>query len=81
LEGRGKWISEFKASLLYRANSKTAKSCTEKPCWKGGKGGKEGEGREGGREGGREEGRKEGRKEGTLLRQYLTGLQLCRFGS
>ena len=35
LEGRGRWISEFKASLVYRVSSRTArateKACLEKP--------------------------------------------------
>jgi hypothetical protein len=33
LGGRGRWISEFEASLVYRVNSRTAsQSYTEKPC-------------------------------------------------
>jgi hypothetical protein len=31
LGGRGRWISEFKASLVYKVSSKTARA-TEKPC-------------------------------------------------
>ena len=30
--GRGRWIPEFKASLVYRANSRTARA--KKPCLK-----------------------------------------------
>jgi hypothetical protein len=33
LGGRSKWISEFKASLVYRVNSRTARAM-EKPCLK-----------------------------------------------
>jgi hypothetical protein len=29
--GRGRWISEFKARLVYRVSSRTARA-TEKPC-------------------------------------------------
>jgi hypothetical protein len=32
LEGRGRWISEFEASLIYRVSSRTARTNTEKPC-------------------------------------------------
>jgi hypothetical protein len=33
LKGRGRWISEFKASLVYRVSSRTTKATyTEKPC-------------------------------------------------
>jgi hypothetical protein len=32
LGGRGRQISEFKASLVYRVSSRTAKGYTEKPC-------------------------------------------------
>jgi hypothetical protein len=31
LEGRGRWISEFKAILVYKVSSRTARA-TEKPC-------------------------------------------------
>jgi hypothetical protein len=31
LGGRGRWISEFEASLVYRMSSRTAKPCLEKP--------------------------------------------------
>jgi hypothetical protein len=30
--GRGRWISEFKSSLVYRVSSRTAEDYTEKPC-------------------------------------------------
>jgi hypothetical protein len=33
LGGRGRWISEFKANLVYRVSSRTARATyTEKPC-------------------------------------------------
>jgi hypothetical protein len=32
LGGRGRQISEFEASLVYRVSSKTARATTEKPC-------------------------------------------------
>jgi hypothetical protein len=32
LGGRGRWISEFKASLVYKVSSRTARAITEKPC-------------------------------------------------
>jgi hypothetical protein len=31
LGGRGRWISEFEASLVYKVSSRTARA-TEKPC-------------------------------------------------
>jgi hypothetical protein len=34
LGGRGRRISEFKASLVYRETSRTAEGYTEKPCLK-----------------------------------------------
>jgi hypothetical protein len=34
LGGRGRQISEFKASLVYRVSSKDSQSYTEKPCLK-----------------------------------------------
>jgi hypothetical protein len=34
LGGRGRWISEFEASLVYRVSSRTARGYTEKPCFK-----------------------------------------------
>jgi hypothetical protein len=33
LGGRGRWISEFQASLVYRVSSRTARA-TQKPCLK-----------------------------------------------
>jgi hypothetical protein len=30
--GRGRRISEFEASLVYKVSSRTAKAITEKPC-------------------------------------------------
>jgi hypothetical protein len=30
--GRGRWISEFEVSLVYRVSSRTARATTEKPC-------------------------------------------------
>ena len=33
LMGRGRWVSEFKASLVYRVSSRTARAI-EKPCLK-----------------------------------------------
>jgi hypothetical protein len=32
LGGRGRWISEFEASLVYRVSSRTSQGGTEKPC-------------------------------------------------
>jgi hypothetical protein len=32
LGGRGRWISEFEASLGYRVNSRTARAIQRKPC-------------------------------------------------
>jgi hypothetical protein len=32
--GRGRWISEFKASLIYKVNSRTARATQSKPCLK-----------------------------------------------
>ena len=32
LGGKGKQISEFKASLVYRVRCRTTKATTEKPC-------------------------------------------------
>jgi hypothetical protein len=32
LGGRGRQISEFEASLVYRVSSRTAEGNTEKPC-------------------------------------------------
>jgi hypothetical protein len=32
LGGRGRWVSEFKASLIYRESSRTCQRYTEKPC-------------------------------------------------
>jgi hypothetical protein len=32
LEGRGRQISEFEASLVYRVSSRTSQGYTEKPC-------------------------------------------------
>jgi hypothetical protein len=32
LEGRGRQISEFEASLVYKVSSRTAQGYTEKPC-------------------------------------------------
>jgi hypothetical protein len=32
LGGRGRWISEFKASLVYRVSSRISQYYTEKPC-------------------------------------------------
>jgi hypothetical protein len=34
LGGRGRWISEFKASLVYRVSSRTARATQRKPVWK-----------------------------------------------
>ena len=30
--GKDRWISEFEASLVYRASSRTGSKATEKPC-------------------------------------------------
>jgi hypothetical protein len=30
--GRGRWISEFEASLVYRVSSRISQDYTEKPC-------------------------------------------------
>jgi hypothetical protein len=32
LGGRGRWIFEFKASLVYRVSSRTARATQSKPC-------------------------------------------------
>jgi hypothetical protein len=69
LGGRGKQISEFEASLVYRVSSRTARATQRNPVLENQKtttkkGNKEWkEGREGGKKGGREGGRKEGKKE------------------
>jgi hypothetical protein len=34
LEGRGRWISEFEASLVYRVSSRTAKTAQRNPVSK-----------------------------------------------
>jgi hypothetical protein len=34
LEGRGRWISEFKASLVYRVSSRTARATQRNPVSK-----------------------------------------------
>jgi hypothetical protein len=34
LGGRGRWISEFKASLVYRVSSKTARAAQRNPVSK-----------------------------------------------
>jgi hypothetical protein len=34
LEGRGRWISEFKASLIYRESSRTARAIQRNPVSK-----------------------------------------------
>jgi hypothetical protein len=34
LGGRGRWISEFKASLVYRVEFQGSQGYTEKPCLK-----------------------------------------------
>jgi hypothetical protein len=34
LGGRGRWISEFKASLVYRVSSRTSKAIHRNPVWK-----------------------------------------------
>jgi len=56
--GRQRWISEFKASLIYRVSSRTSRTTQRIPVRV-----REGE-REGGREGGRKGGRKGGREGG-----------------
>jgi hypothetical protein len=63
LGGRGRRISEFEDSLVYRVSSRIARAIQRNPV-SGGKGkkGRKEEGRKGGREGGREGG-KEGGKE------------------
>jgi hypothetical protein len=40
LGGRGRWISEFEASLVYRVSSRTARATQRNPFW-----GERGEGR------------------------------------
>jgi hypothetical protein len=37
LGGRGRWISEFEASLVYRVSSRTARATQRNPVLKGGK--------------------------------------------
>jgi hypothetical protein len=34
LGGRGRWISEFKASLVYRVSSRTARATQKNPVYK-----------------------------------------------
>jgi hypothetical protein len=34
LSGRGRWISEFQASLVYRVSSRTARAIQRNPVWK-----------------------------------------------
>jgi hypothetical protein len=34
LGGRGRWISEFEASLVYRVSSRTDRATQRKPCLK-----------------------------------------------
>jgi hypothetical protein len=34
LGGRGRWISEFKASLVYRVSSRTARASQRNPAFK-----------------------------------------------
>jgi Sec-independent protein translocase protein TatA len=34
LGGRGRWISEFKASLVYKSEFQDSQGYTEKPCLK-----------------------------------------------
>jgi hypothetical protein len=34
LRGRGGWISEFEASLVYRVSSRTARATQRNPVWK-----------------------------------------------
>jgi hypothetical protein len=34
LGGRGRWISEFKASLVYKVSSRTARATQRNPVWK-----------------------------------------------
>jgi hypothetical protein len=55
LGGRGRWISKFEASLVYRVSSRTARAI-EKPCLGGKKK--------------RKEGRKEERKKEAGLRLF-----------
>ena len=33
LGGRGRWISEFEASLVYRVSSRTARAIQRNPVW------------------------------------------------
>jgi hypothetical protein len=34
LGGRGRWIFEFEASLVYRVSSRTARTTQRNPVWK-----------------------------------------------
>jgi hypothetical protein len=34
LGGRGRWISEFEASLVYRVSSRAARATQRNPVWK-----------------------------------------------
>jgi hypothetical protein len=34
LGGRGRWISEFEASLVYKVSSRTARATQRNPVWK-----------------------------------------------
>jgi hypothetical protein len=60
LGGRGRGISEFEASLVYKVSSRTARATQRNPVSKHQKKKERKEGRKGGREGGREGGRKAG---------------------
>jgi hypothetical protein len=57
LGGRGRWISEFEASLVYKVSSRTARATQRNPVSKNQKKKKRR----------RKEGRKEGRKENSIL--------------
>jgi hypothetical protein len=76
LGGRGRWISEFEANLVYRVSSRTARAIQRNPVSKKKKKEKK-KGKKKGRKEGemrgekrREKGRKGGREEG---RKYLSG--------
>jgi hypothetical protein len=59
LGGRGRWTSEFEASLVYRVSSRTARATQRKPCLKIQK-----------REGGRERERKREREREIERERY-----------
>jgi hypothetical protein len=66
---RGRWISEFKSSLVYRSEFQDNQDSMEKSCLEKNKKKRRKEGRKEGREGGREGRRKGGRERGREGRE------------